>query len=68
MRFLTPRIAPPPSPPPVPPKPDLGLARVMADEAERTERQRRRGRGSTIVAGALGDKTVQTGGTPTLMS
>ena len=40
----------------------------MAEEAEREERQRRRGRGSTIVAGALGEQTEQTGGTPTLMS
>ena len=40
----------------------------MAEEAEREARGRRKGRGSTIVAGALGEKVGETGGTPTLMS
>ena len=66
MSFLTPKMPPPPPPPPVPPKPDVGRARAMAEEAQREEMGRRRGRGSPIVAGALGPKKT-TDGTPTLM-
>jgi|TARA_E500000318_G_scaffold520_1_gene704 hypothetical protein len=39
----------------------------MAEEAEREARGRRKGRGSTIVAGALGQQVGQTDGKPTLM-
>lgn len=60
----TPTIAPPPPPPA---EPDYGKARVMADEAMTSEIKKRKGRGSTIVAGALGDTTTPTTGTPTLM-
>tara|TARA_Y100000114_G_scaffold20926_1_gene16835 strand:+ start:781 stop:984 length:204 start_codon:yes stop_codon:yes gene_type:complete len=66
MSFLVPKMPAPPPPPPPPPKPDIGRARAMAEEALRDEMRRRRGRGSTIVAGALGQKK-QTDGTPTLM-
>ena len=46
---------------------DYEKAAAMAGEAESQERKKRRGRGSTIVAGALGDSTDTTGGTPTLL-
>jgi hypothetical protein len=42
----------------------------MAGEAETQERKKRRGRGSTIVAGSLGETSTSmsgTGGTPTLL-
>ena len=70
MSFLQPRVmSPPPPPPPAPPHPpDVGRARVVAEEAAKTERQRRRGRGSTIVAGALGETIENPSGPPTLMS
>ena len=67
MSFLTPSIPAPPPPPPPPPEPDLGKAAVMAEEAEKAARGRRKGRGSTIVAGALGKTKDTTGQQPTLM-
>ena len=66
MSFLVPKMPAPPPPPPPPPKPDIGRARAMAEDAQRDEMRRRRGRKSTIVAGALGQKK-ETDGTPTLM-
>jgi len=39
----------------------------MAEEAELEARGRRKGRGSTIVAGALGQTVQPTDGKPTLM-
>ena len=68
MSFLRPKIPPIPMPPSPPPEPDMGRARVLAEESEREARGRRKGRGSTIVAGALGGTTDSTDGTPTLMS
>lgn len=67
MSFLTPSMPTPPPPPPPPPEPDIGRARALAEEAEITERGRRKGRGSTIVAGALGQQVGKTNGKPTLM-
>lgn len=67
MSFLTPSMPTTPPPPPPPPEPDIGRARALAEEAEMQERGRRKGRGSTIVAGALGDTVQPTDGKPTLM-
>lgn len=67
MSFLTPSMPAPPPPPPVPEAPDLGKAAVMAEEAQREAGKRRKGRGSTIVAGALGETKQTTGQRPTLM-
>ena len=67
MSFLTPSMPAPPPAPVAPPEPDLGMAAVRAEEAERTARGRRKGRGSTIVAGALGETKQPTGQRPTLM-
>ena len=55
MSFLRPKInIPPPPPPPEPPdEPDYERAAAMATENEKNERSRRKGRGSTIVAGGL---------------
>lgn len=69
MGFLTPKTPPPPPPPELPPEPDLGKAAVLAEEAEMGKRKRRKGAGSTIVAGALGEKATDvTTSKPTLMS
>jgi len=67
MSFLTPNIPSPPPAPEPPAEPDLGRAAVMAEEAQRAAGKNRKGRGSTIVAGALGDTKEATGQTPTLM-
>lgn len=45
----------------------MGRARVMAEEAMTKAEGRRKGRGATIVAGALGDTAETDNGTPTLM-
>ena len=69
MSFLKPKVYVPP-PPPVPEEPtkvDYEKAAALAGEAESTERKKRRGRGSTIVAGALGEPSTSMGGTPTLL-
>jgi len=58
---------PPPPPPPPPPVPDMARSAAMADEALASERRLRKGRGSTIVAGALQDDKRATRGTPTLL-
>lgn len=67
MSFLTPNIPSPPPAPEPPAEPDLGRAAVMAEEAEKRLTGKRKGRGSTIVAGALGGTTEATGQKPTLM-
>lgn len=59
----TPTIAPPPPPPA---EPDYATARALSEEAMAQQTKRRKGRGSTIVAGALGKSAPKTG-TPTLM-
>jgi hypothetical protein len=58
MSFLSPpkAIAPPPPPPP-PPEPDMELGAALAEEGVRRQRVGRKGRGSTIVAGLLGQDT-----------
>jgi len=71
MSFLKPKVYTPPAPPPPPPPAQAGEADTMratalAEEAVKGAR-RRRGAGSTIVAGALGDTQGKTGGTPTLL-
>jgi len=68
MSFLTPKVTvPPPPPPPEPPaKVDYARAEALAAEATAAATGRRKGRGGTIVAGALGD-TKETGQTPTLL-
>lgn len=67
MSFLTPNIPSPPPAPEPPAEPDLGRAAAMADEAQRAAGKRRKGRGSTVVAGALGKTKESTGSQPTLM-
>jgi len=64
LRPKTPSLPPPPPPPPVAEKVDYERAAAMSEESMSKVRKRR-GRGSTIVAGALGDQT-QTG-KPTLL-
>ena len=60
MSFLTPKMPAQTPPPPAPPEPDVGRAKAMAEEAQREEMGRRRGRGSTIVAGTLTTKSLPT--------
>lgn len=67
MSFLTPNIPSPPPAPEPPAEPDMARAAVMAEEAQRAAGKKRKGRGSTIVAGALGGTKEATGQTPTLM-
>lgn len=74
MSFLRPKAVTLPSPPPPPPPPtadkaDTQRAAALAEEAV-SQARKRRGRGSTIVAGALGDQQGVMGGTggkPTLL-
>ena len=68
MSFLTPRIPappPPPEPPAMPDQTDMARASARAEEAMCARVRRRKGRGSTIVAGALGQSA--SGQTPTLL-
>lgn len=67
MSMLTPKVVAPPPAPPAPEPVDMGRARAMAEEAMGAEMRRRKGRGSTIVAGALQDTAAPSSGTPTLM-
>jgi len=63
MSFLKPKITipPPPAAPEPPEEPDYERAAAIAGEAEKGERTRRKGRGSTIVAGGLtGSKSTDT--------
>jgi hypothetical protein len=69
MSFLQPKsvtLPTPPPPPPVAEKVDYERAAAMSEEAV-AQARKRRGRGSTIVAGALGDQAGATGGKPTLL-
>lgn len=65
--FSPPSIPAPPPPPPPPAEADYERAAALSEEAMTEERKRRKGRGSTIVAGALGEQATPTGGTPTLL-
>ena len=68
MSFLTPRIPappPPPEPPAMPDQTEMARASTRAEEAMGARVRRRKGRGSTIVAGALGQSA--SGQTPTLL-
>jgi hypothetical protein len=73
MSFLKPKVYVPPAPPPPPPPAQAGeedtqRAVALAEEATMKARKRK-GAGSTIVAGALGQQTGTTGGSgaPTLL-
>ena len=68
MSFLTPKVTmPPPPPPPEPPaKVDYERAEALAAESLRQVTGKRKGRGATVVAGAL-EEEVATGQTPTLL-
>ena len=67
MSFLTPKISvpPPPEPPEMPDQTDQARAAAMAEEGMAAKARRRKGRGSTIVAGALGQ--TASGQTPPLL-
>lgn len=71
MSFLKPKVYVPPAPTPPPPPAQAGeedtmRAAALAEEAQKGARKRK-GAGSTIVAGALGQGQATTGGTPTLL-
>ena len=73
MGFLRPKIIPPPVPvAPAPPlqanQEDTQRAAALAEEATKTARKKK-GAGSTVVAGALREDQGQasSGGTPTLL-
>ena len=68
MSFLTPKVPMPPPPPPPEPlaKTDFERADALAAEALRQATGKRKGRGSTIVAGVLDEEPVA-GQTPTLL-
>ena len=74
MSFLKPKVYTPPPPPAPEPiaEPDYKRAAALSDEAVSAERKKRKGRGSTVVAGVMGDQTGATGGaggsgSPTLL-
>lgn len=62
-----PSITPPPPPPPPPPEPDLAKAGAMAEEAYAQAKGRRKGAGSTKVAGLVDNKQQATTQKPTLL-
>jgi len=66
--MFTPKVVvPPPPPPPEPPaQTDFARAEALAAESLRQATGRRKGRGATVVAGAL-EEEVATGQTPTLL-
>ena len=68
MSMFTPKVTmPPPPPPPEPPaQTDFARAEALAAESLRQATGKRKGRGATKVAGALGEQ-VETGQTPTLL-
>jgi len=67
--FKSPRIPAPPPPPDPPAQVDMKKAAALSEEALKTARKRR-GRASTVVAGAglVDEDGMPTGTTPTLMS
>ena len=65
--FKTPSIPAPPPPPEPPAEADYERAAALSEEAMAAERRRRKGRGATIVAGALGDQVTPETGKPTLL-
>ena len=68
MSMFTPRVTmPPPPPPPEPPaQVDFERAEARAAESLRQATGKRRGRGTTVVAGALGEQ-AKPGQAPTLL-
>lgn len=65
--FSPPSMPTPPPPPEPPAKVDYARAEALSEEALEKERSKRKGRGSTIVAGLASDTTMPTSGTPTLL-
>jgi hypothetical protein len=65
--FKAPSIPAPPPPPEPPAQADYERAAALSEEAMAEERKRRKGRGATIVAGALGDQATPQTGKPTLL-
>lgn len=62
-----PSITPPPPPPPPPPEPDLEMAGALAEEAMAKAKGRRKGAGSTQVAGLVDNTKKATTQKPTLL-
>ena len=72
MSFLKPKVYTPPPPPAPEPiaEPDYKRAAALSEEAVASERRGRKGRGSTVIAGVMGEQASPTGGTgtkPTLL-
>jgi hypothetical protein len=65
MSFMKPKVITPPPPPPPPPEPDMAKATALAEEATAGERRRRKGAGSTQVAGLTSSQA--TTAKPTLL-
>ena len=72
MSFLKPKVYTPPPPPAPEPiaEPDYKRAAALSEEAVAGERRKRKGSGSTVVAGVMGDQVAPTSGAakkPTLL-
>ena len=67
MSMFKPKMPAPPPVPEVPEEPDMAQAAALSEEAMTTERKRRKGRGSTIVAGLTGNSKATTTQKPTLL-
>lgn len=67
MSFMKPKVTPTPTPPPPPPEPDMERASVLAEEALRKTRGRRKGAGATQVAGVISNNRTATTQKPTLL-
>ena len=65
--FKAPSIPAPPPPTEPPAQADYERAAALSEEAMDEERKSRKGRGATIVAGALGDQATPQTGKPTLL-
>jgi len=65
--FKAPSIPTPPPPPEPPAEADFARAAALSEEAMTEERRKRKGRGATIVAGALGNQAMPETGKPTLL-
>lgn len=67
MSFMKPKVYTPPPPPAPEPiaEPDYKRAAALSEEAVASERRGRKGRGSTVVAGVMGDQAAPTGGAST---
>lgn len=65
--ILKPKMPPPPPPPPPPPEPDMAKAGALAEEAFMKAKGRRKGAGSTQVAGLVDNGKKATTQKPTLL-